>query len=68
MPYEVFQNRVNALVSRMKGDKPTVNFRHDAECGKHYANFSDGTTIIGNTVAKNVMVRWGSGHRAIASI
>lgn len=68
MSYEVFQNRVNALVNRMKGSKPTVRFRHDAERGKHYANFSDGTTIIGNTVAKNVMVQWGSGHRATATI
>ena len=68
MSYEVFQKRVNALVSRIKGPKPTVKFRHDAERGKHYANFSDGTTIIGNTVAKNVMVDWGSGHCAIANI
>lgn len=68
MPYEVFQKRVNALVRRIKGPKPTVKFRHDAERGKHYANFSDGTTIIGNTVAKKVMVDWGSGHRAIANI
>lgn len=68
MSYEVFQQRVNTLVSRMKGSKPTVNFRHDAERGKHYANFSDGTTIIGNTIAKNVMVKWGSGHCATANI
>lgn len=68
MSYEVFQKRVNALVNRMKGYKPRVKFSHDAEHGKHYANFSDGTTIIGNTVAKNVMVDWGSGHRAIANI
>ena len=68
MPYEVFQQRVNRLVSGMKGVKPKVNFRHDAERGKHYANFSDGTTIVGNTVAKKVMVRWGSGHQSIAAI
>lgn len=68
MSYEVFQKRVNALVDRMKGYKHTVNFRHDAERGKHYANFSDGTTIIGNTIAKNVMVKWGSGHCATATI
>lgn len=68
MSYEVFQKRVNALVDRMKGSKPSVKFRHDPERGKHYANFSDGTTIIGNTVAKNVMVQWGSGHRATATI
>ena len=52
----------------MKGVRPTVNFRHDADSGKHYANFSDGTTIIGNTIAKNVMVKWGSGHSATANI
>lgn len=68
MPFEVFQKRVNMLVNRMNGDKPKVSFHHDAEHGKHYADFSDGTTIIGNTVAKNVMVQWGSGHRATATI
>ena len=68
MSYEVFKKRVNALVNRMNGAKPVVSFRHDPERGKHYANFSDGTTIIGNTVAKNVMVQWGSGHRATAMI
>lgn len=68
MSYEVFQQRVNRLVNGMKGVRPTVNFRHDADSGKHYANFSDGTTIIGNTIAKNVMVKWGSGHSATANI
>lgn len=68
MSYETFQKRVNALVDRMKGSRPSVEFRHDPECGKHYANFPDGTTIIGNTVAKNIMVQWGSGHRANATI
>lgn len=68
MPFEVFQQRVNRLVNGMKGVKPTVSFRHDDETGKHYANFSDGTTIIGNTIAKKVMVRWGSGHKAHATI
>lgn len=68
MSYEVFQRRVSELVNRVKGSKPTVKFRHDAEHGKHYANFSDGTTIIGNTVATKVMVKWGSGHCATANI
>jgi hypothetical protein len=68
MSYEVFQERVNALVNRINGSKPTVRFRHDAESGKHYANFSDGTSIIGNTIATKVMVKWGSGHRSIATI
>lgn len=68
MSYESFQQKVNNLVKGMKGAKPRVDFRHDDETGKHYANFSDGTTIIGNTIAKNVMVRWGSGHKAHAVI
>lgn len=68
MSYEVFQQRVSELVNRVKGSKPTVKFRRDAEHGKHYANFSDGTTIIGNTVATKVMVKWGSGHCATANI
>lgn len=68
MSYEVFQQRVNTILSRMKGAKPKVSFRHDAESGRHYANFPDGTTITGNTVAKNVMVRRGSGHAATVNI
>lgn len=68
MSYESFQQKVERLVNGMKGVKPQVRFRHDAETGKHYADLSDGTTIIGNTVAKNVMVRWGSGHKAHATI
>lgn len=66
MSFESFQNRVNRIIDRMSGEKPTVNFRHDN--GRHYANFSDGTTIIGNTIAKSVTVRWGSGHTANATI
>lgn len=68
MSYEVFQQRVNTILSRMKGAKPKVSFRHDAETGRHYANFPDGTYITGNTIAKNVMVRWGSGHAATVNI
>lgn len=66
MSFEAFQNGVNRIVARMEGPKPTPKFRHDN--GKHYANFPDGTTIIGNTVAKSVMIRWGSGHCAHATI
>ena len=68
MPYEVFQHRVNGIVNRMKCVKPTVNFSHDDESGKHYARFSDGTTIIGNTIAKKVAVKWGSGHMSTVAI
>lgn len=63
MSYEVFQERVNALLHPLK---MSAVFKHDN--GKHYANCSDGTVIEGNTVAMKVCVRWGSGHRAIAAI
>lgn len=68
MSYEAFQKRVNNLISKMSGVKLSVSFSHDPERGRHYANFPDGTTIFGNTVAKKVMVRWGSGHQSIATI
>ena len=68
MAFETFQKRVNDILSRIKGAKPKVIFRHDPESGKHYANFSDGTTIIGNTVAKKVAVKWGSGHMSTVAI
>lgn len=68
MPYEIFKMRVNAVINRMKGDKPDVRFQHDADQGKHYAIFPDGTRIVGNVIAKNMMVEWGSGHRATATI
>ena len=66
MSYENFQMHVNNLISRVEGEKPAVTFRHVD--GRHYANFSDGTVIIGNSVAHNVMVKWGSGHSATAAI
>lgn len=68
MSFKDFQYRVRRIVRHIKGQKPRVYFHHDSESGKHYANFSDGTTIIGNTVAKNVMVCWDSGHSATATI
>ena len=66
MSYEVFQKRINALLRRVKGGGITVSFSH--RDGKHYANFSDGTTIIGNSVSMKVAVKWGSGHVASATI
>jgi len=65
MSYEVFQQKVNALVKRAGGGLK-VRFSHDD--GKHYARCSDGTVIVGNSVAVNVMVRWGSGHTSHATI
>lgn len=66
MSYEVFQKRINALLRRVKGGGITVQFSHSD--GKHFARFSDGTTIIGNAVTPKVMVNWGSGHAARATI
>lgn len=68
MGYDEFKRKVNALVGRATGNKVNVRFSTDKEKGKHYANCSDGTTIIANASCKRVMVRWGSGHQAIATI
>ena len=77
MSYEVFQKRINQRINRMKGVKLRVSFSHDPETGKHYTNISDVDdaspcgnciTIVGNTIARNLMVLWGSGHRAIINI
>lgn len=68
MSYEVFKTRVNALINRAGGGIK-VWFSTDLDKGKHYANCSDGTTIIGNELCKRVEVRWnGRNHRSIATI
>lgn len=63
MPYAVFQKKVKDL-ARRSGSK--VRFCHDD--GRHIAYCSDGITIIGNAVCSNVLVKWGSGHSAYATI
>lgn len=67
MSYEVFRRRVNALIAKTGGGVK-VRFSTDDDKGKHYANLSDGTTIIGNNASFKVTVRWGSGHQGIAPI
>lgn len=68
MSYETFMSRVNALIERAGGEIG-VRFFNDVERGKHYANFSDGTVIIGNEACLKVTVRWnGKNHQGIASI
>ena len=72
MSYEAFKARVNALIERAGGGIK-VWFSTDAEQGKHYANCSDGTTIIGNLSCKRVEVRWGKGehgynHKSMVAI
>lgn len=72
MSYEVFQRKVNALVAKANqgitnpNECTKVRFHHDEETGKHYANCSNGTTIIGNSVSPRMAVKWGSGHMAYA--
>lgn len=67
MSYEVFRRKVNALIAKAGGGI-SVRFSTDADKGKHYANCSDGTTIIGNESCLKVAVRWGSGHQSMAAI
>lgn len=67
MSYEVFRRKVNALI-RKAGGSINVRFSTDPEKGKHYANCSDGTMIIGNESCLRVAVRWGSKHQAITMI
>lgn len=65
MSYEVFQSRVNGLIEKAGGG---ISVRFFQENGKHYAKCSDGTTIIGNSIAPSVKIMWGSGHVANAAI
>ena len=65
MSYQTFQERVLAL---LKKSKSGLSVKFDSEDGRFFANFSDGTRIIGNPASKKVMIRWGSGHKAQAEI
>lgn len=67
MSYESFKAKINALIKR-SGQKVSVRFSTDEEKGKHYANCSDGTTIIGCPCSLKVTVKWGSGHTSMATI
>ena len=63
MSFDDFQSKVNNLVRPLG---MSVIFRVDN--GRYYANISDGTVITANSVALSVMIRWGSGHTAIAQL
>lgn len=68
MSYEVFKAKVNALIERAGGGIK-VRFSRDEENGKHFANCSDGTVIIGNRACLKVAVRWnGNNHQSIVSL
>lgn len=69
MSYELFKQKVNALIERADNKGNSVKFSTDADTGKHYARFSDGTLIIANTQCKKVEVRWNRGnHSGLAEI
>lgn len=68
MSYEVFMTKVNALIKRAGGGIK-VRFSRDEEHGKHYANCSDGTVIIGSKACMKVTVRWnGRNHQSMVAI
>lgn len=67
MSYETFREKVEALIARAGGDTK-VRFSTDDDKGRHCANCSDGTKIIGSTGNLSVTVRWGSGHQSMAVI
>lgn len=66
MSREVFQKKIYALLAK-SNSTVSVKFIHEGET--HVAKFSDGTSIIGNSlIPEKVLVKWGSGHRAMATI
>lgn len=69
MSYEVFQRKVNALIDRANSKATEIiSVVFTTDIGKHIANCSDGTIIIGNESGNRVTVRWGSGHQSLATI
>lgn len=66
MNYDVFQSKVNNLLSRIDSGIVAA-FSHD-ENGRHIAECSDGTVITGNAKSLKVTICWGSGHTAMAAI
>ena len=67
MSYEMFQSKIHSLINKAGGGI-SVEFSSDADTGRHFANCSDGTTIIGNQACMRVEVRWGSGHKSLATV
>lgn len=65
MTYEIFKARVSRLC---REQDPGTAPRFYTEDGQHVARCTGGITIIGNVECERVMVRWGSGHSALASI
>lgn len=61
MSYKAFQLHVCALIRRMGGGIG-VKFSNQ-NYARYFANFSDGTVIVGNPTSTKVAVRWGGSPR-----
>ena len=66
MSYERFKAHINGLIAKA-GGSIAVRFNHTDD-GRHFANCSDGTVIIGNSRSLKLTVRYGSGHQAMAEV
>lgn len=68
MSYVVFKAKIDEIV-RKAGGGVSVRFSCNRENGVHYANFSDGMVIIGNSTSNKVTVRWnGRNHQSMVAI
>lgn len=65
MSYYDFQERVFSMLERA-GIIGAVDFSQDD--GKHIAVCPGGIQVLGNSMSKQVTIKWGSGHVAVASI
>lgn len=65
MSYGLFMNKVNHLLRKCGGG---ISAQFETSDGRFLAKCSDGTTIEGNGISRKVLIRWGSGHQALATI
>lgn len=52
------------MLVRKYTDKLGYTVRFSFDDGRHIAEVSDGTRIIGNSTSRRVEFNWGSGHKA----
>lgn len=67
MSFEVFKNKIGALVSK-SDPNAKVFYSYDKQSGKYWARFADGTVITGHPSGRKITVRYGSGHQMMAAI
>lgn len=63
MKYGVFKDKCVNLA-----EKAGVSVKFDRKDGRFFANFDDGTTVVGNSTSHRVSVLWGDHHCAYAEI